>query len=115
MPRAPSPLAGSRRAKLALRGWGGVATSAVPAAPHPGFRGAPSGYSATPLARTAEFIEPDQADATSPVLFAKIFRFSHPPAFPTPSLGAKDFINGSGALRCEGVKACLKSFWLFEN
>src|SRR5882724_4371574 len=29
------------------------------------------------------------------------------PAFPTPSLGGR-FINGSGALRREGVKACLK-------
>jgi hypothetical protein len=31
------------------------------------------------LARNGEFIEPDQSDATSPVPFAKIFLFSHPP------------------------------------
>jgi len=30
-------------------------------------------------ARTAEFVEPDQSDSTSPVLFEKIFLFSHPP------------------------------------
>jgi len=33
----------------------------------------------TALARTAEFVEPDQADSTSPVPFAKIFLFPHPP------------------------------------
>jgi hypothetical protein len=32
-----------------------------------------------PLARTAEFVEPDQSDLGSPVLFVKIFRFSHTP------------------------------------
>src|SRR5216683_6351368 len=50
-------------------------------------------YTAPPLARTAEFVEPDQSDSTSPVLFAKIFLFSYPPnhpAFPTPSMGAED-------------------------
>jgi hypothetical protein len=31
---------------------------------------------ATPLARTAEFIETNQCDLGSPVLFAKIFRFT---------------------------------------
>jgi hypothetical protein len=31
------------------------------------------------LARNGGFVEPDQADATSPVLFAKIFLFSYPP------------------------------------
>ena len=29
--------------------------------------------------------------------------------------GGERFINDSGALRCEGVKLRLKSFWLFEN
>ena len=45
-------------------------------------------------ARSAEFVEPDQADATRPVLFAKIFRFTfdpnhlHIPRHPGPHKGA---------------------------
>ena len=35
--------------------------------------------SLTALARTAEFVEPDQADLPCPVLFAKIFRFRRCP------------------------------------
>jgi hypothetical protein len=34
---------------------------------------------ATPLARTAEFVETDQSDSTSPAPFAKIFLFSPDP------------------------------------
>jgi hypothetical protein len=62
--------------------------------------------SPTPLARNGEFVEPDQADLGSPVLFEKIFRFPPPPKSPLELWLQKSPVTGESTKETVKTIAC---------